>query len=527
MSYFGFLALFLGPPIVILAVSLAKTFDFSEKSNVSPPRWNPYAMLLAHIVVAVLWTTPWDNYLVATRVWWYDPALVTGLTIWYVPIEEYTFFVVQPIMTGLFLLWLMRRVQPPVFRPKPAIRAWGTAILGVIWLIFAFTLLVGAKRFTYLSLELTWALPPIMLQVGFGGDILWQNRRLIALALFPTTLYLCIADAIAIGSGTWTISPTQSLDWLIFGRLPLEEFLFFLLTNILIIFGMVLVLSEVSQERFNELTQKRRNTENLFPYFLAGFWLLIMICVPILGWIGGESARNLGIQAGVIAQAVVVIAFSVVAHPPNLTSLRDLLGFSHAPHPILLIILTTTIFTFAIEAIGTTTGFPFGEYRYTKLMQPQLAHVPLLIPLAWLMMLPPSWAVAYRWRDHKIMFAVVSATAMTAWDLLLDPQMVAWGFWEWAKDGAYFGIPLSNFGGWWLTAFVLSTLLYKPATQIITNRVPFLTIYATTWFLETFGLALFWGLGAPALIGGLIMGGMMVLGWSDLVMSRRLEVQSV
>ena len=42
-------------------------------------------------------------HLVATQVWWYDPQLVTGLLIGWVPIEEYLFFILQPLLTGLWL----------------------------------------------------------------------------------------------------------------------------------------------------------------------------------------------------------------------------------------------------------------------------------------------------------------------------------------------------------------------------------------------------------------------------------------
>ena len=52
-------------------------------------------------MVAVLYTTPWDNYLVATGVWWYDPHLVAGLVLGWVPIEEYTFFILQTLAMGL------------------------------------------------------------------------------------------------------------------------------------------------------------------------------------------------------------------------------------------------------------------------------------------------------------------------------------------------------------------------------------------------------------------------------------------
>jgi hypothetical protein len=51
-----------------------------------------------------------------------------------------------------------------------------------------------------------------------------------------------------------------------------------------------------------------------------------------------------------------------------------------------------------------------------------------LVPLAWLMMLPPAWAVARLVAGGPgIAFILTAALAFTAWDLFLDPQMVAWG----------------------------------------------------------------------------------------------------
>ncbi len=61
------------------------------------------------ILVALAYTTPWDNYLVATGVWYYDPARVWNIVLGYVPLEEYLFFVLQVTLTGLITLWLIRR----------------------------------------------------------------------------------------------------------------------------------------------------------------------------------------------------------------------------------------------------------------------------------------------------------------------------------------------------------------------------------------------------------------------------------
>lgn len=109
MTYFGFLLRFIGIPLVILA---GLTWWDARRGRRLPPELRglpAWPVLLAHVAAAVIWTTPWDNYLVATGVWYYDPRLVTGVTLGWVPIEEYTFFVVQTLMTGLWLLWLARR----------------------------------------------------------------------------------------------------------------------------------------------------------------------------------------------------------------------------------------------------------------------------------------------------------------------------------------------------------------------------------------------------------------------------------
>jgi lycopene cyclase domain-containing protein len=114
-------------------------------------------------------------------------------------------------------------------------------------------LITGWAPGTYLALILAWALLPIMLQVGFGGDILWRHRRLLLLGLLPITLFLAAADALAIADGIWTIDPAQTLNWLMGGILPFEEFLFFLITNVLVIFGMTLFLAAESQQRVAQI----------------------------------------------------------------------------------------------------------------------------------------------------------------------------------------------------------------------------------------------------------------------------------
>ena len=270
MIYFGFLAIFLLIPIGLLLTLILWDRNQGREVPAALHAWPPAAAIFLHVIIAVLYTTIWDNYLVATQVWWYDPALVTGVTIAYVPIEEYTFFILQPILAGVWLLFLLQRLRLPAAQTQePGLNGVSTSrgvwlrivavvIATAIWLGSIVLLASGWQPGIYMGLELVWAIPPITLQLAFGADILWRYRQLVALVIIPLTLYLSSADAIAINSGIWTINPQKSIDMLLGGILPFEELLFFLLTNTLVTFGIILVLAQASRERIRTLRNRLR-----------------------------------------------------------------------------------------------------------------------------------------------------------------------------------------------------------------------------------------------------------------------------
>jgi putative membrane protein len=265
MSYFGVLTTFILPPLafLLLAVLLSDGRSLLRRRGLEAHSfsWRPYAAVGVHVLLALVYTTPWDNYLVATGVWWYDPNLVHGLRIGWVPIEEYTFFVVQTLFTGFWMLGMMRWVSPPLSEAPDAsgrglaIRKGVFALVFGLWFVFTALLIVAWMPGRYLALILSWALFPVMLQVAFGADLLWINRRLVMLGLLPTTLYLWLVDALAIRSGTWTIDPAQTTGWMV-GPLPVEEMIFFFITNVLVVFGITLFLAPGSSERLRQISAR-------------------------------------------------------------------------------------------------------------------------------------------------------------------------------------------------------------------------------------------------------------------------------
>ncbi len=234
---------------------------------------------------------------------------------------------------------------------------------------------------------------------------------------------------------------------------------------------------------------------------LLGLWALEMLSVPILKWIwgarpdGGARAERAGIVLGVLLQFAAVIAVLATAwRPPRLLATVGVVA----------------VLAWLVEFTGSQTGVPFGRYHYTDRLQPQLKGVPLLIPLAWLMMLPPAWAVGARISGGgRLTTALVTGLAFTAWDLFLDPQMVRWRFWQWDQPGGYVGIPWVNFLGWFAASTVMTALIDPDALPV----APLLLIYAVTWTLETIGQAVFWNLRTSAVAGFVGMGLFVVLVW--------------
>jgi len=210
-----------------------------------------------------------------------------------------------------------------------------------------------------------------------------------------------------------------------------------------------------------------------------------MIALPIARWLWGDDALVWCVTLSVLLQTGAVLTILT-----ETWSRKKLLQW------IILIITAAWL----IEWVGSHTGLPFGHYHYTSRLWPQLGNVPLLIPLAWLMMLPPAWAIAHR---------IVGPNA-PRWQFFLDPQMVAWNFWVWDQPGGYFGIPWLNYFGWWIASAFLTAISHNSQFTInnspLTIHHPLFIIYIITWLLETGGLLFFWGLIGPGIVGFVAMG---------------------
>ena len=187
------------------------------------------------------------------------------------------------------------------------------------------------------------------------------------------------------------------------------------------------------------------------------------------------AARVLQLCAGRIPN-LLIVALHVL--PPALFALIHGARIYGSRAILVFVTLTLAVGTFS-ESLSLRSGIPFGHYRFTELMGPKLLDLPILLALAYVGMGYLSWVVAFVILDCQsgpllgrkvVSLPLLASFVMTAWDLSMDP---VWAdidhAWVWLSGGSYYGVPISNFLGWFLTAYVSYQLfaLYLKGREII------------------------------------------------------------
>jgi len=229
-TYFQFHAIFVLPALALL-LGAAEVRSRTTRSDVRP------VAVAIIVAVAMAYTIPWDNYLILRGVWSYGADSVVAV-IWAAPVEEYLFILLQPLVAALWL----HQISPGVPVDDETTVSRHDRILGVGAGVFVGVLggvLLASDATFYLGAILAWSGPVLALQWAVGWPYLLARWRTLLVAITAPTVYLWIADRIALASGIWVLSGQYTTGLALFG-LPIEEAAFFLVTNVFVVQGLLL-----------------------------------------------------------------------------------------------------------------------------------------------------------------------------------------------------------------------------------------------------------------------------------------------
>jgi uncharacterized membrane protein len=231
------------------------------------------------------------------------------------------------------------------------------------------------------------------------------------------------------------------------------------------------------------------------PWLLLAVLVLAQIGYPLTG--GVDRAR--------LTVATVVLGY--------LLSVGHAL-LSRGPRVAAALVLVTTGGGLAVEALGLATGFPFGGYDYSADLGPRLAGVPLVIPLAWTWMAWPAWLAAVRLTRSVPGRIGLAGLGLASWDIFLDPQMVAEGYWTWRRATPALpgvpDVPVGNYLGWLLVAVLMMAVLRRCAGPAAGaggtgTDTPMYALYLWTYASSVLAHAVFLDLPGSAAWGALAM----------------------
>ncbi len=234
-----------------------------------------------------------------------------------------------------------------------------------------------------------------------------------------------------------------------------------------------------------------------YPGFLLIAWVVVTLALPFANLLFGVQTFIQGLTLAILLQAAFVL---------------NVLNRAWGWWAMLRMVAAVLLLVWAIQAIIIRSGLPYGNLQYTSLLQPQLLNIPFIIPIIWITMLPPAWVIA-RLITRKlsgcalrILFVLAGGVSFTAWMIYLDPLMAHFGILTWSPAGNFFATPILNYL-FWLFISGLLTFAISP------KRMPggsLLLVYTLGWLAEFVVLVVVGGLLLPALVGFVLMGGMLL-----------------
>jgi len=186
--------------------------------------------------------------------------------------------------------------------------------------------------------------------------------------------------------------------------------------------------------------------------FVADRRATLAVVVPL-----GGAATLLSSEAGLLPPSVAyhpaaLLVGTLVLRLPLAAGLAPVVGRRAA-----LSLLGLAAYAYAVEYVGLTTGLPYGSFRYAVDLGPMVAGVPLGLPVFFVPLVVNAYLLSVlltSGRAGRVGRVTLAVGVLLLIDAVLDPAAVAVGFWTYAAPGAYYGVPLSNFGGWILSGLV-------------------------------------------------------------------------
>ena len=207
------------------------------------------------------------------------------------------------------------------------------------------------------------------------------------------------------------------------------------------------------------MSPDRQTVQSRLDELVADHRLTIAVVFPLVG-AGLMLASAWGWLPPVLAfQPLLLVVGALVMRLPVAATIAPLLD-----RRAVAALSALCGYAYLIEFVGVHSGWPYGQFSYEVSLGPMLpGGVPVGLPLFFVPLVIDAYLLAVLAlgpRASRARYRLpATVAAVLAVDLALDPAAVAVGLWSFAEVGPYYGVPLSNYAGWLLSATVGAVLV--------------------------------------------------------------------
>ena len=164
-----------------------------------------------------------------------------------------------------------------------------------------------------------------------------------------------------------------------------------------------------------------------------------------------------------------------------LLSLAFLIWFQSPKSRSFFIIMAIIMISgFMIEVLGVNTGWPFGDYTYGKPLGPKIFETPLMIGVNWFILSYCGAMLFRRATSSRILNAIFTGLAITAFDMILEPVAIKLNFWTWDAGQ----IPIQNYITWTICISIFAYIFYSTNKNNNNSIAPWVLAIQVVFFLS-------------------------------------------
>lgn len=264
---------------------------------------------------------------------------------------------------------------------------------------------------------------------------------------------------------------------------------------------------------------RRRAMEDGFDAFVRRNRFTIAVTFPLVGVVLLVASAEGVIPDPYAFQPLLLLFGTAVMRLPLVAAIVPLLDRRAS-----VLVGGLVAYAYAIEYVGITTGWPYGEFAYQISLGPMVSGIPIGLPVFFIPLVVNAYLLTVLLlgprAESRVLRLPATLTTIMVIDLVLDPGAVALQFWSFG-GGAFYGVPLSNYAGW-----VLSGTVAVLALDAAFTRTDLLARLETTEFalddMVSFvllwgGVNVFYGNWVAAVLAVALLGGLLATDRFDVV----------